>query len=75
MTHDLRKYARQTNVRLLTGFILILFIIGDGLIYIFYGRQAALLGVICLIFGLIPLLLIWGALWVVDVIVKKANQD
>jgi hypothetical protein len=75
MTRDLRKYARQTNVRLLAGFVLILFVIGDGLIYLFYGRQAAFLGVICLIFGLIPLLLIWSALWVMDIIVQKANKD
>jgi hypothetical protein len=75
MTRDLRKFARQTNIRSLAGFVLILFIIGDGLIYIFYGKQAALLGVICLFFGLAPLLLIWLALWGVDIIVKKANRD
>ena len=74
MARDLRKFARQTNTRLLAGFVLILFIIGDGLIYIFYGKQAALLGVFCLIFGLAPLLLIWGALWILDIIVRKSNQ-
>ncbi len=75
MTRDLRKYARQTNVRLLAGFILLLFFIGDGLIYIIYGREAALLGFICILFGLAPLLLIGLALWIVDVIVARANRD
>lgn len=75
MTRDLRKYARQTNVRLLAGFILLLFLIGDGLIYIIYGREAALLGFICILFGLAPLLLIGLALWIVDVIVARANRD
>jgi hypothetical protein len=59
MSHDLRRYARQTNVRLMAGFILLLFVVGDGLIYWLYGRNAALLGVMCLVVGLLPLLLIW----------------
>lgn len=75
MTRDLRRYARQTNIRLLFGFILILFLIGIGLIYVFYGRQAALLGVFCMIFGLSPLVIIWMSLAVIEWIVKRANQD
>jgi len=59
MSHDLRRYARQTNVRLMAGFILLLLVVGDGLIYWLYGRNAALLGVMCLVVGLLPLLLIW----------------
>jgi hypothetical protein len=75
VTRDLRRYARQTNIRLLFGFILILFLIGIGLIYVFYGRQAALLGVFCMIFGLSPLVIIWMSLAVIEWIVKRANQD
>ena len=62
---DLRKYARQTNTRLLVGFLLLLFLVGDGLIYVFYGKEAALMGGVCLLAGLTPLLLIWLALWVI----------
>jgi hypothetical protein len=58
VTRDLRRYARQTNFRLFLGFILILFLIGIGLIYVLYGAGAALSGVICLLFGLAPLVLI-----------------
>ena len=76
MSRDLRRYARQTNVRLFIGFLLILFIVGDGLIYAFYGLGAAISGLLCLIIGLFPLVLIWLALWALGSIVDKAhNRD
>jgi hypothetical protein len=75
VTRDLRRYARQTNVRLLIGFIILLFLVGDGIIYFFYGRNAAILGLTCMLFGLAPLLLIWLALWILDLIVRRANPD
>ena len=75
MTRDLRKYSRQTNVRLIVGGILILFLVGDGLIYLFYGRSAAIMGLICLISGLTPLILIWLILTLMGWIVKKANEE
>ena len=74
MIRDLRRYARQTNVRLLAGFILLLYVVGIGLIWIIYGREAAILGAVCLLGGLTPLLLIAAALWVMDLIVKKAGE-
>ena len=75
MSRDLRKYASQTNTRLIAGGILLLFIVGDGLIYLFYGKDAALMGVICLLFGLAPLVLIWLALAGLDWIVKRADHS
>jgi hypothetical protein len=75
MTRDLRKYARNTNIRLLVGFILLLFIVGDGLIYLIYGPQSAIFGFICLIAGLAPLVLIALLLWILEWIVKRANED
>jgi hypothetical protein len=75
MTRDLRKYARNTNIRLLVGFILLLFIVGDGLIYLIYGPQGAFFGFICLIAGLAPLVLIALLLWILEWIVKRANED
>lgn len=71
MGRDLRQYARQTNLRLIAGFLLLLFIVGDGLIYIFYGRNAALMGLLCLVAGLSPLILILIALWVIDRIARS----
>ena len=72
---DLRKYARQTNIRLLIGGILILFMVGGSLIYAIYGTYGALLGLVCLAAGLSPLLLIWAALAGMDWIVRKARED
>ena len=75
MGRDLRQYARQTNVRLVVGFILLLVIIGDGLILIFIGKGAALMGLVCLAGVAVPLLLIVFALWLIDWIVKRNNRE
>lgn len=75
MTRDLRKYSRQTNIRLYIGFFLILFIVGDGLIYFFYGRDPAIFGMLCLLAGSAPLLLVVIILWVMDLIVERANKE
>ncbi len=71
MTRDLRKYARQTNFRLGIGFLVLLFVVGDGLIFFFYGRNAAIMGFICLLAGLAPIVLIAGALWTIDRIARR----
>jgi hypothetical protein len=73
MASDLRRYARQTNVRLVAGFLLILFVIGDGLIWWLYGREAALLGVVCMLAGLAPLILIALFLWLLELVVQRNN--
>ena len=75
MAKDLRRYARQTSVRLGVGAILILFIVGDGLIYLIYGRGAAIMGFTCLALGLVPVALIGLALWAMDWVVRRANRD
>lgn len=74
MTRDLRKYTRQTNTRLIIGGILLLFIVGDGLILLIYGREAAMMGLICLVAGLFPLVLIWLFLWGMELIVKASDK-
>jgi hypothetical protein len=75
MGHDLRRYARQTNIRLFAGFLLILFLVGDGLIYAFYGPGAAVFGLTCILVGLAPLVLVWLAFVVIELVVKRANRD
>lgn len=75
MTRDLRKFARQTYTRLAIGGVVLLFVVGDGLIYLFYGYSAAITGFLCLLAGLFPIILIWLALWVLEVITQRANQD
>jgi hypothetical protein len=73
MSGDMRKYSRQTNVRLIIGFIVLIFVVGGGLIYWFYGGRAALLGILCLIAGLMPILLIWLILTGLERIAKKGE--
>jgi hypothetical protein len=75
MSRDLRKYARQTNIRLAIGAVLLLFIIGDGLIYIFYGGGAALTGILCLLGGMIPVVLVVLVLILFEWIQKHADHD
>jgi hypothetical protein len=74
MTKDLRRYAQQTNLRLAAGGLLLLFIVGDGLIYLFMGPGAALMGLLCLGMGLAPLLLIWLFLSGIEWLAKRANE-
>jgi hypothetical protein len=75
MARDLRRYARQTNTRLILGGILLLFLVGDGLIYLIYGRGPALMGLVCLAAGLSPLLLIWLVLSLLEWIVRRADRE
>lgn len=73
MTRDLRKYARQTRTKLVVGFVFLLLIVGDGLIYLIYGPFGAISGLLCIIAGLAPLGLIWLAMNIIEWIAKKAN--
>jgi hypothetical protein len=70
---DLRLYARQTNVRLGAGALLLLFGVGIPLIYFVYGRGAALVGLLCLLASLVPIGLILFAVYGMDWIVKRAR--
>ncbi|HZM22148.1 MAG TPA: hypothetical protein VFC02_10410 [Anaerolineales bacterium] len=75
MTRDLRKYARQTNVRLGVGAVLILLMVGVGLIYYIYGPGAAVTGLLCLLAGLSPIVLIILSLAILDWIHQRANRS
>lgn len=75
MTRDLRKYARQTNVRLGVGAFLVLLIVGTGLIYYIYGPGAAVGGLLCLGAAAIPIALIFISLEILDWIQKRAHRS
>lgn len=75
MTRDLRKYARQTNVRLAVGAVLVLLIVGVGLIYLIYGPGAAVTGLLCLLAGIAPIVLIILSLAILDWIHQRANRS
>jgi hypothetical protein len=67
---DLRRYSRQTMRRLITGGLILLFAVGGILIYWIYGGGAALLGILCILIGLVPvgfIILILGIMeWIVE---------
>ena len=74
MSRDLRDYTRKTNVRLLVGALLLLFVVGLGLIYLFYGQEAASLGFFCLLAGLTPVVLILVIFFFIDRIIRNAGR-
>ena len=75
MTRDLRKYAKQTNVRLGVGAVLLLLIVGTLLIYYIYGFGAAMGGLLCILAALVPIALIFISLEILDWIQKRANRS
>jgi hypothetical protein len=75
VSRDLRKYVKDTNVRLIVGALALLFIVGDGLIWIIYGFGAAVMGLLCMLGTFVPIGLILLFLNLSDWIVKRANRD
>ena len=71
MPDNLRNYQNQTKFRLILLFILLLFTLGLGLIWLFYGGRAALLGFFCLLGAGIPVALVALLMLGLDKIVKK----
>jgi len=75
VTRDLRKYVRQTNFRLVAGALVLLFVVGDGLIFLIYGTSAAVMGLLCLLAGMTPVVLVLLSLLLLEWITKRANRD
>jgi hypothetical protein len=75
MSRDLRKYARQTNVQLFVGGLVLLFLVGDGLIWLFYGGGAALTGLLCLLGAMVPVVLILLFFLLLEWIRKRADRN
>jgi hypothetical protein len=75
MSRDMRKYSRQTTIGLIIGGLLLLFVVGGGLIYLIYGQGAALTGLTCLLFGLIPIGIIALVLWLLGWVTKRIDKD
>jgi len=74
MSRDLRRYARQTNVQLLIGAVFLLLVVGLGLIYTFYGLGGLITGLLCMLGGLAPVVLITAVLWGLEWWVKRQNE-
>ncbi len=74
MSRDLRQYSKQTIQRLIAGGLILLFAVGGALIFHFYGGEAAILGVVCLLAGLMPIGIIILILGIMEWIVER-NRD
>lgn len=70
---DLREYAKQTNIRLVLGAFILLFVVGLGLIWAFYGEGAAGMGFVCLLAAIFPVILIVGIFLAIEWILKRAR--
>jgi hypothetical protein len=72
---DLRKYARSTQRRLVAGVLIIIFLLGDGMIYLIYGARAGRMALICTGLGLIPVVLIGGLLWLFSWFARRVSRE
>ncbi len=75
MSRDLRHYHQQTTFRLIIGVIVLVFVVGDGLIYLIYGQAAAISGLICIGAGLLPVGLTVLVLEILGWIARKVDRD
>ncbi len=73
MPDNLRKYQSQTRTRLIVAFVILLFTLGLGLIWLIYGRESAMLGFLCLLGMGLPVGLVALVMLALDKINKKIN--
>jgi len=73
MSRNIRQYMKQTETRLILGFLLLVFLIGDGLIFYFYGTGAGIAGLICLAGMMVPVFLIVLFLWIAEKVVQSTR--
>ena len=75
MARDLQKYASKTTINLIIGGFVLLFVVGVGLIALFYGVKAALFGFLCMLGGLVPIGMVALLMFGLDFFVKKTHKD
>ena len=71
MKKNSRSHLQVTKYRLVVWFLIILFSIGLGLIWIIYGFESAILGLLCLLGMAIPIGLIALVLFGLEKFVKE----
>ncbi len=70
---DSRGFQRQLERELIIGGLLIGLVVGIGLIYLFWGRTAALTSLLCFVLFLGIIGLVWGFLLLVDWLGKRES--
>ena len=73
MPVDPKKYHTQTKFRLVLWFIFLLITVGLGMIWLIYGKNAAFMGLFCLLGMVVPVGLVALVMLGLDRIAKK-NQ-
>jgi len=73
LSKDLRKYSRETSVRMALGAFVLLFVVGVGLIWLIYGEGAAGMGLLCLTAAVFPVILILVIFLGIEWILKHAR--
>ncbi|MCC6192774.1 MAG: hypothetical protein IT318_27455 [Anaerolineales bacterium] len=73
---DLHRHRERTDRNLLLGFFALLFLVGGGLIWLFYGSGAAALGVGCIAAGAalagLAVLIMLGLQWASDWLERRS---
>jgi membrane protein implicated in regulation of membrane protease activity len=72
---ELDRHRRQTYARLVIGGFLILLVVGGGLVWLLYGRAAALTAVACLLIPAGLLGLLWLILTLLELWVGEDDPD
>ena len=72
---ELDRHRRQTYARLVIGGFLILLVVGGGLVWLLYGRAAALTAVVCLLIPAGLLGLLWLILTLLELWVGEDDPD
>jgi membrane protein implicated in regulation of membrane protease activity len=72
---ELDRHRRQTYARLVIGGFLILLVVGGGLVWLLYGRAAALTAIACLLIPAGLLGLLWLILTLLELWVGEDDPD
>jgi hypothetical protein len=68
---ELDRHFRQTQSRLILGGFVILLVAGGGLVWLFYGRTAAITAVLCLA----AFAGVFGVLWLILTLLERWARD
>jgi len=56
------------------GFLVLVFVVGDGLIYFLFGREPFFMALLCTFLALMPVVLVGIWLWGMEVLTKRLRD-
>lgn len=60
---DMRRFRRQTELRLAVAIVLFLTVVGNALVWVFFGREVALTSLGCSLVGALLFVALYGVVW------------